>query len=93
MGKSRVMGAGFAGSSIMGVNTNSNTSGGSKKQGLASRVGRNHWSNFAIQAQSNGSVKGRNTVFFLNQLGGVGRGNSQFSIAGSFARKDGVRRR
>ena len=91
--RSKVMGAGFAGSTASKVNVNTNTAGGSKKQGLVSRMGHDHWANSEIQHRSDGSVKGRSTIFFMNQLGGVGRGQSQFMVAGSFAQKRGGKRR
>ena len=92
-GRSKVMGAGFAGSTKSNVNVNMNTAGGLKKQGLTSRIGLSHWSNAVVQTHSDGTAKGRSTVFFMNQLGGIGRGQSQFMVAGSFAKKRGVKRR
>jgi hypothetical protein len=91
-GRAKVMGAGFAGSTKSNVNVNMNTAGGFKKQGLVSRVGLNNWSNLSVQTHANGSVKGRSTIFHMNQLGGIGRGQSQFMVAGSFAKKRGVKR-
>ncbi len=89
--RSRMMGAGFASSSIFLVDPNQNTAGGNKKQGLTSRVGLNSWSDRAVQINANGSVRGRNMIFVVNQLGGVGRGKSQFNVPGSYTNKDGVR--
>jgi len=86
----RIMGAGLACSSNYHVNVNLNTVGGNKKQGIPSRIGLNNWSNGVVQSQANGSVKGRNMIFCVNQLGGVGVGHSQFRVAGSYARPDGV---
>jgi len=86
----RQMGAGLA-CSTMYVNTNLNTAGGNKKQGIPSRIGTNNWANKVIQSQANGSVKGRNMIFCVNQLGGVGAGHSQFNVAGSMHRVDGVK--
>jgi hypothetical protein len=88
-----MMGAGLACSSVFVVNTNLNTAGGSKKQGLTSRVGLNNWSDRAVQINANGSVRGRNMIFIVNQLSGVGRGKSQFNVPGSYVTKDGVRGR
>jgi len=65
---------------------NLNTFGGSKKQGITSRVGLDNWANLAVQTYSNGY--GRNKLFYLNQLGGVGAGQSMFN--GRFSQKDGV---
>jgi hypothetical protein len=89
----RMMGAGFACSSIYLVDTNLNTAGGSKKQGIVSRIGLNNWSDRAVQINANGSVKGRNMIFIVNQLGGVGVGKSMFNVPGSYTKKDGVRGR
>jgi len=91
--RSRMMGAGFASSSIFLVNPNMNTAGGDKKQGIVSRVGLNPWSDRTIQINANGSIQGRNMIFVVNQLGGVGRGKSQFNVPGSYTNKDGVRNR
>jgi hypothetical protein len=88
-----MMGAGFASSTIFLVYPNQNTAGGNKKQGLVSRVGLNPWSDRAVQINANGSVRGRNMIFVVNQLGGVGRGKSQFNVPGSYSNKDGVRNR
>ena len=91
--RSRMMGAGFASSSIFLVDPNMNTAGGNKKQGLVSRVGLNSWSDRTIQINAHGSIRGRNMIFVVNQLGGVGRGKSQFNVPGSYTNKDGVRNR
>ena len=77
MSKARSMGAG-AGGLAYGVNTGGNQGGGNKKQGLLptatnyfiSRAGHNNF----YRAHGNN----RNKVFCMNQLGGVGRGRSQF---------------
>ena len=91
--RSHMMGAGFACSSLFLVNPNQNTSGGNKKQGLTSRVGLGPWADRAIQINANGSIRGRNMIFIVNQLSGVGRGKSQFNVPGSYATKDGVRKK
>ena len=82
--RSRMMGAGNAGSSSYNSNINLNTFGGSKKQGITSRVGLDNWANRAIQIKSNGI--GRNMFFCMNQLGGVGPGHSMFN--GRYTRAD-----
>jgi hypothetical protein len=82
-----MMGAGNACSAVYHTNTNLNTFGGSKKQGITSRVGLDNWANTAIQTYSNGY--GRNKLFTLNQLGGVGVGKSMFN--GRFTQVDGTR--
>jgi hypothetical protein len=81
-----MMGAGNAGASQYKANVNLNSGGGSKKQGVTSRVGLDNWANLAIQTYSNGY--GRNKLFVMNQLGGVGAGQSMFN--GRFTQVDGV---
>jgi hypothetical protein len=85
--RTRMMGAGNASASLYNTNVNLNTSGGSKKQGITSRVGLDNWANVAIQTYSNGY--GRNKIFIMNQLGGVGAGKSMFN--GRYTQVDGVR--
>ena len=72
-----MMGAGGAGSTMYKSNVNVPTGGGTKKQGITSRVGLDNWENREIQTHSNGI--GRFKLVFMNQLGGVGRGKSPFS--------------
>ena len=91
--RAKMMGAGFAGSTVYNVNPNLMTAGGSKKQGLTSRVGLNPWSDRSVQINANGSPMGRNKIFVMNQLGGIGVGKSMFNVPGSYAKKDGVRER
>ena len=69
----RNMGAGLACSSSYGVNVNLNTAGGtSKKQGLPSYANMSvPWASRAALIRANGSQMGRNTIFTMNQLGGV----------------------
>ena len=74
-----MMGAGLSGSSLYNTNPNLNTSGGDKKQGIATRVGIDAWANLGYQTNANGI--GRNQVFIMNQLGGVGVGRSMFNTA------------
>jgi len=88
--KTRMMGAGNAGSTKYATNVNLNTFGGSKKQGIPSRVGLDNWADRAVQINANGSVYGRNMIFVMNQLGGVGAGKSMFNIPGRYTSKDGV---
>ena len=80
------MGAGNAGSTQYNTNVNLNTFGGSKKQGITSRVGLDNWGNMVVQMFSNGY--GRNKLFCMNQIGGVGAGQSMFN--GRFTQKDGT---
>jgi hypothetical protein len=80
MSKSRMMGAGNACSSLYKCDANLKTGGGSKKQGITSRVGLNQWSNREVQVQSNGA--GRFKLFWVNQLGGIGAGHSMFNGGG-----------
>ncbi len=81
------MGAGNASSTKYNSNVNLNTGGGSKKQGITSRVGLDNWANLAIQTYSNGY--GSQKIFVMNQLGGVGAGRSMFN--GRFTQVDGVK--
>lgn len=84
--------AGGAGLTSRNVNVNLNTAGGFRKQGIPSRVALGYRSNRAVQIEANGTVYGRNLIFHINQLGGVGAGNSMFNVPGSFVQKRGVRR-
>lgn len=86
MGKSRMMGAGLSSASLYNTNPNLNTHGGDKKQGITSRVGLDNWANVAVQTYSNGY--GKNKLFVINQLGGVGVGRSMFNT--KFVQKRGV---
>jgi hypothetical protein len=90
-GRSKVMGAGLAGSTINNVSINGNSYGGDKKQGLVSYVGKQNWANRDIKINANGQNKTRQVVFCMNQLGGVGAGRSQFNTATSVARPDAVK--
>lgn len=85
--RSKMMGAGNASSTSYNTNVNINTFGGNKKQGITSRVGLDNWANTAVQTYSNGS--GRNKLFSMNQLGGVGAGRSMFNSR--FTQPDGTR--
>jgi len=76
MGKSRMMGAGNASSTLYKCSPNLPSGGGNKKQGITSRVGLNNWENREVQTQSNGI--GRFKFHFMNQLGGVEPGHSMF---------------
>jgi hypothetical protein len=84
--------AGGAGLSRNKVNVNLNSAGGGKKQGIASRVALGYRSNRAVQIEANGTVVGRNKIFHMNQLGGVGAGHSMFHVAGKYNEPRGVRR-
>ena len=84
--RTRMMGAGNASATKYKTNVNLNTGGGNKKQGITSRIGLDNWANVAVQTYSNGY--GRNKLFVMNQLGGVGAGNSMFN--GRFTQVDGV---
>jgi hypothetical protein len=86
MGKSRMMGAGHASSTLYKCSPNLPTGGGNKKQGITSRVGLNNWENREVQTQSNGI--GRFKFHFMNQLGGVEPGHSMFG--GRWNRADGL---
>jgi len=69
MGKSRMMGAGLGSSSLYKSNPNINTSGGCKKQGLAYEIGVGPVNNDSIRSRAQGN--NRNTVFYMNQVGGI----------------------
>ena len=79
----------MAGASLYGSSPNSDSGGGSKKQGITSRIGLDGWSNRDIQVSSNG--RGRFLMFYINQLGGVGAGRSMFG--GRFGSSGGGVRR
>jgi hypothetical protein len=72
--------------------TNICTGGGSKKQGLVPKVGLGSWASRSTLLHANGQNATRKLVFCMNQLGGVGAGNSMFRTAGSYARKSGVQK-
>ena len=94
MPRSRMMGAGLPGSLSYGVAVNGNQGGGTKKQGLASTVNKPvNFINRVIQRRSWGSVKNRNLIVCVNQLGGVGLGkyNSQFAYNADGVGRKGCR--
>ena len=71
MSKTRMMGAGLAGSLAHSENVNGNQGGGNKKQGLAPTT--NKPVEFILPAIQNKAYgENRNLVFCMNQLGGVG---------------------
>jgi len=88
MGKSRMMGAGNASASLYKMNPNLNTFGGSKKQDIPTRVGIDAWANYGYQTNANGI--GRNKLFIMNQIGGVGVGRSMFNT--SYVQPRGLRK-
>ena len=88
MSKSRMMGAGNASASLYKSNPNLNTFGGSKKQDIATRVGIDAWANYGYQTNANGI--GRNKLFIMNQIGGVGVGRSMFNT--SYVQPRGLRK-
>ena len=69
----RIMGAGNAGASRF-IAMNGNQGGGNKKQGLPSYIGR-------VTGIDYNRIYGNNrmSVFYMNQLGGIGKGRSMFS--------------
>lgn len=81
-----MMGAGHASATLYKTNTNIQTGGGNKKQGITSRVGLNNWENHEVKTHSNGI--GRFKIVCMNQLGGIGPGHSMFG--GRWNRADGV---
>lgn len=71
MSKSRIIGAGNAGSTIYNCNVNLNTAGGSKKQGFPFSLDTPTINRHAIRLKATGDK--RNFIFTMNQLtGGVG---------------------
>jgi hypothetical protein len=89
--RSKVMGAGLAGSLMTDVSVNGNSYGGDKKQGLVSYVGKQNWVNREIKINANGQNNTRQVVFCMNQLGGVGANRSQFNTGTSAAKPDAVK--
>ena len=83
MPKSRMMGAGNACSTLYKSDPSINTGGGSKKQGITSRVGLAAWNNRDIQTRSNGI--GRFQLFYGNRLGGIGRNMFGNRAGGTYA--------
>jgi hypothetical protein len=83
--KTRMLGAGRAGSTAYGSNVNL-IQFGDRLQGLAPQAthffisgnGRAGWN----QYQTRTNAPKRNSIFCMNQLGGVGRGKSQFKVGG-----------
>ena len=91
MSKSRIIGAGCAGSSIYNCNVNLNTAGGTKKQGLPfSLDGVVSFDRKYINIRAYGA--NRNVIFTMNQLGGVSS-SSFASNAHNYAVGDGVHRK
>jgi hypothetical protein len=88
MSKSRIMGAGIAGSTIYNTNVNLPICGGTKKQGLPwSLDGVVSFNRRHILIKAVGNK--RDVVFTMNQLGGVS--SSSFgSNAHSYAVGDGI---
>jgi len=82
------MGAGNASASLYKTNPNLNTFGGSKKQDIPTRVGIDAWANYEYQTNANGI--GRNKLFIMNQMGGVGVGRSMFNT--SYVQPRGLRK-
>ncbi len=69
MSKSRMMGAGGAGSTNYNCNVNLNTAGGNKKQGLPFSLDSPSINHRAIQTSVGNK---RDVIFTINQLGGIG---------------------
>jgi len=74
------MGAGLGSSSLYNTNTNVNTSGGSKKQGLAYETGIQQVNNRDIKSRAQGNSRG--VVFYMNQVGGVSPSLRNIQIGG-----------
>jgi hypothetical protein len=86
MGKSRMMGAGSACSTLYGSNVNLKTCGGNKKQGLPFSLDTRVQNNYHIKTKAVGH--NRDVVFLMNQLGGVSSSTFSSSIH-SYASGDG----
>lgn len=90
--RTRMMGAGHAGSTVYNTNVNLDTAGGDKKQGLPPlTTAPTPWANRAMQIRATGDK--RNYIFTMNQIGGVGRAKSQFKVGNGINHPDGVRRK
>ena len=70
MSKSRIIGAGIAGSTIYHCDVNLNTAGGPKKQGLPFSPNESVSTYRAIRIKATGDK--RNVIFTINQVGGIG---------------------
>ena len=90
--RGRIMGAGNGGASTLNVNPHLNTAGGSRKEGLTSRVGLGYRIDRKVQIKSTDTPYKRSLIFCINQLGGVGAGHSMFYVAGKYVSPDGVKR-
>ena len=89
--RTRMMGAGHAGSTVYRTNVNLDTAGGDKKQGLPPFTNApTPWANQAMKIRATGTK--RNVIFSMNQIGGVGRAKSQFKVGNGINNPDGVRR-
>lgn len=73
MSQTSTFSAGNAGASQF-IALNRPVGGGSKKQGLTSTIGRVSGINYNRSYGDN-----RNVIFYINQIGGVGKGRSMFS--------------
>ena len=70
MSKSRIMGAGSAGSTVHHCNVNLNTAGGTKKQGSPFSINDSTLCHHPIKLNAYGTH--RDVIFTINQLGGIG---------------------
>ena len=78
MSKSRIIGAGNAGSLGYNANVNLNTAGGTKKQGFPSITGyRPREIDNIVKTKATGDK--RDFIFSMNQIGGIGRGISPYN--------------
>jgi hypothetical protein len=90
--RTRMMGAGHAGSTVYNSNVNLDTAGGDKKQGLPPLTNApTPWINQAMKIRATGDK--RNVIFTMNQIGGVGRARSQFKVGNGINHPDSVRRK
>jgi hypothetical protein len=87
MSKSRIMGAGTAGSTIYNTNVNLNIAGGTKKQGLPFSLDGERFNHKSIKIKAVGNK--RDVIYTMNQIGGVSS-SSFASSAHSSATGDGI---
>lgn len=90
MGRAKVMGAGLAGSTSLGVCVNADGAGGSKKQGLSVVVGMSSTNIRYVENRTGSTAASRSMIYSMGQLSGVGRGVSAFNIPGSYTKKTGA---
>ena len=76
--------------SLMSSMINRNQGGGNKKQGLVPSVGKGQFGLWNGMRRAGSTPAGRNKVFFMNQLGGVGMGVYQTRTPCDGVKRPGV---